>query len=100
MKALELIELLAKYREEKYLEVRKAQDKYREASTKYHEAVAKYHEDREEAKARELTLARIDALRHWEDWFLTIVIDDEHRFFIAEVLAREAKALQEEDEDV
>jgi hypothetical protein len=31
MKALELIELLAKYREDKYLEVQKAQDKYRDA---------------------------------------------------------------------
>mgnify|MGYP003653132596 CR=1 FL=1 len=119
MKALELIELVAKYREakalaDKYLEALEAlearEDKYREA--KYREARAdkaradKYQEFLEEAKAqlnaklaRELTLARIDALFHWEDCFLTGVVDDEHRVFIAQVLAREAKALQDQDQD-
>ena len=109
--------LAAKYREaedleaqvqalaDKYQEAKALADKYRE--DKYREARAdKYQEFLEEAKAqlnaklaRELTLARIDALFHWEDCFLTGVVDDEHRFFIARVLAREAKALQEENDN-
>ena len=66
-----------------------------EDQAKYQEAKAQLN-----AKlARELTLARIDALFHWEDCFLTGVVDDEHRVFIAQVLAREAKALQEENDN-
>ena len=100
--------LADKYREDKYREARA--DKYREAREAEDLAdkarADKYQEFLEEAKAqlnaklaRELTLARIDALFHWEDCFLTGVVDDEHRFFIARVLAREAKALQEENDN-
>ena len=100
-------EAQAKYQEakalaDKYLEAREA----RKAREAYKAREDKYREAREEAKAqlnaklaRELTLARIDALFHWEDCFLTGVVDDEHRVFIAEVLAREAKALQEENDN-
>jgi hypothetical protein len=49
--------------------------------------------------ARELTKARIDSLRYWEGTFLSGAVDDEHSVFIAEVLAEEANALQEENED-
>tara|TARA_R110001592_G_scaffold7799_1_gene43272 strand:- start:826 stop:1278 length:453 start_codon:yes stop_codon:yes gene_type:complete len=82
--------LAAKYREAEDLEaqVQALADKYQEAKAQLNAKLA-----------RELTLARIDALFHWEDCFLTGVVDDEHRVFIAQVLAREAKALQEENDN-
>jgi hypothetical protein len=78
-------------------EVRKAQ------ADKYHKALADKalvdKAQRNAKLARELTLARVDALWHWEDCFLTGVVDDEHRVFIAEVLAEAAHALEENDNE-
>tara|TARA_R110000772_G_scaffold188055_2_gene299137 strand:+ start:173 stop:616 length:444 start_codon:yes stop_codon:yes gene_type:complete len=59
------------------------------------EAREAYTVQRNAKLARELTIARIDALRHWEDCFVTGIVDDEHRVFIAQVLAEQAKALEE-----
>ena len=106
----------AQAREDKYREPREAYKAYktREAQAdkdqelinaralyvrQAREAREAYTVQRNAKLARELTLARIDALRHWEDCFLTGVVDDEHRVFIAEVLAEQAKALEENNNE-